>query len=83
MAFGKSGVPATSPTRWSSVLRQIQRILAKGLTELNAVCRDDNHHECVFTQKEWDQLNELSVILDPFRLYTDMLQGEEVRRGCR
>ena len=71
-------MPAVNLTRWNSVLRQIQSILDKGLADLNTICRDVGHNECVFTQKEWDQLTELVEILQPFKVYTDILQGEEV-----
>ena len=78
VAFGKAGIPAVNVTRWNSVLRQVQSILDKGLTEINEVSRDDGHNECVFTHKEWEQLTELTEILHPFKVYTDLLQGEEV-----
>lgn len=65
-------------TRWNSLLRQVQSILSKGLPELNAVSRQAKHNECIFTQKEWDQLVELEEILCPFKVYTDMLQGDQV-----
>lgn len=81
-AFGKAGVPAVNLTRWNSILRQVKSILDKGLVQLNSVCREVGHNECVFTQKEWDQLTELSEILHPFKVYTDLLQGEEVQIKC-
>ena len=59
-------------------MRQIESILQRGLTKLNEVSRETNHQECVFSQCEWDQLKELADILGPFKVYTDMLQGDEV-----
>ena len=58
-------------------MRQIEGILERDLTKLNEVSRETNHQECVFSQCEWDQLKELSDILGPFKVYTDMLQGDE------
>ena len=59
-------------------MRQIDSILDKGLTAINEVSRAVKHQECIFTQREWDQLQELSDILSPFKVYTDMLQGDTV-----
>ena len=71
-------MPAANSTRWNSLLRQVESILSKGLSELNAVSRETKHNECIFTQKEWDQLIELADILAPIKIYTDMLQGDQV-----
>ena len=77
--FGANvGVPATNATRWNSVLHQVKGILSKGMTELNSVSREADHSELVFSQKEWEQLTELDVVLTPFKEYTDILQGDEV-----
>ena len=46
------------------------------MTKLNEVSRETNHQECVFSQRDWDQ--ELADILGPLKVYTDMLQGDEV-----
>lgn len=56
----------------------MQSILDKGFTEINAVSRDDGRRDCIFTQKEWDQMQEMSDILEPFKIETDNLQGEKV-----
>lgn len=78
-AFGPYvSVPATNATRWNSVLRQIDSILAKGLTELNDVSKAADQQNVVFSQREFDQLQEMSRILGPFKYYTDQLQGDEV-----
>ena len=77
--FGANvGVPATNATRWNSLLHQVKGILRKGMTELNGVSREADHSELVFSQKEWEQLTELDVVLTPFKEYTDILQGNEV-----
>ena len=40
--------------------------------------RDDGRRDCIFTQKEWDQMQEMSDILEHFKIETDNLQGEKV-----
>lgn len=78
--FGTTlGVPTANATRWNSVLRQIQSILKRGFVQLNNVSRATDNKNLVFSAKEWEQLNELVEVLEPFKVYTDLLQGEEVR----
>ena len=79
-SFGPNvGIPTANSTRWNSVHRQLKSVIDKGLAPLNAVSREAEHTECVFSHKEWDQLTELVEILEPFKDYTDQLQGEEVK----
>lgn len=77
--FGtKVGVPSANATRWNSVLRQIQSIQKRGFTDLNTVSRATDNPQLLFSAKEWEQLKELCEVLEPFQIYTDILQGEEV-----
>ena len=55
-----------------------QCIKKKGLHELNAVSKAAKKTDAVYTQKEWDQINELIEILEPFKYYTDRLQADQV-----
>ena len=71
-------MPAVNSTRWNSVFRQINSVLDKGHAKLNSVSREAGHQECVFTHKEWEQLTELAEILLQFKVYTDLLQGDQV-----
>lgn len=59
----------------------MQSIISKGLGELNAVSREAKRNECILIQKEWDQLLELAEVLGPFKVYTDILQGDQVGNG--
>ena len=77
--FGtKVGVPTANATRWNSVMTQILSIQKRGFTELNTVSRATENPRLVFSAKEWEQLKELCKVLEPFQIYTDILQGEEV-----
>lgn len=50
----------------------------KGLQELNGVATAAKKMDVLFTKKEWDQISELIDILEPFKYYTDLLQGDQV-----
>lgn len=73
------GIPSANETRWNSVVRQVNAVISKGMAEMNAVSRADNRDTCIFSAIEWEQLTDISNILEPFRVITDSLQGDKVR----
>ena len=45
--------------------------------------RDNGRRDCIFTQKEYDQMQEMSDILEPFKIETENLQGEKVMKPLK
>lgn len=73
------GIPAENATRWNSTFRQIRAVCSKGFNNLNQVLISSHHEICVFSAVEWAQLEELVLVLEPFKDATDTLQGDKVR----
>ena len=75
--FGASkSIPACNATRWNSVLRQTQSVIALSHRTLTDLSRTQSHTEIIFSVKEWHMLKELSELLNPFLEATNLTQGE-------
>ena len=75
--FGNGrSVPTSNDTRWNSVWRQISCIVGLDSAKLNELLRKENHTALILTNKETQQLRELTDILQPFAEATDLSQGD-------
>lgn len=76
-------IPQPIPTRWNSLLRQVETVIDLGQTPLAELVDDESLNlKCnlTFTNKEWEQLEELCNLLSPFAEATDKTQGDRVRQ---
>ena len=75
---GNRGIPQPVVTRWNSSLRQIAALLKLEQVPTNSFLSHNNYHNLIFSNKEWNQLQELEKLLKPFAEATDQTQGEKV-----
>lgn len=75
--FGANkGITADVCTRWHSTLRQVKSVVRLGKQPLSDLAEAEGHKEVQFTQREWNQLEELVLVMDPFYDATVLAQGE-------
>lgn len=75
--FGQRVIPASVTTRWNSTLRQLKAVLSCGHLRLCTFLENAEHKETIFIAREWNQIQELVQVLQPFAEATDLTQGEK------
>lgn len=75
--FGQRGIPASVSTRWNSTLRQLKAVLSCDHLRLCTFLENVGHKETIFTAREWNQIQELVQVFQPFAEATDLTQGEK------
>lgn len=78
-SFGsRAGIPQPNKTRWNSTFTHINSVLKCKQQPINDMLASTNHTHLKFTTREWSQLEELKLILDPFLEATTKTQGDKV-----
>uniref|UniRef100_A0A8C4DLB3 Zinc finger BED domain-containing protein 1 n=1 Tax=Dicentrarchus labrax TaxID=13489 RepID=A0A8C4DLB3_DICLA len=77
VALGQQQEPLIQdvPTRWNSTLEMIKRLNCNQAT-IKATLDQQHHKLVMLTPPEWDKLQRLSTLLEPWRYVTEILGGE-------
>lgn len=76
--FGRRRIPFSVTTRWNSTLRQLKAVLSCDHLRLCTFLENVGHKETKFTAREWNQIQELVQVFQPFAEATDPTQGEKM-----
>lgn len=69
-------VPAANTTCWNNTYKNIQALTSLDHKALTEICSKD-YENLMFTAREWNQLKELTAILEPLSEATDLTEGEK------
>lgn len=75
--FGQRGIPASVTMRWNATLRQLKAVFSCDHLRLCIFLENVGHKETIFTAREWNQIQELVQVLQPFAEAADLTQGEK------
>lgn len=74
--FGKNrSIPLSNDTRWNSFYRLLNAIVKLDRNNLADVLRKTGQTNLIMSQREYQQVNELVIVLQPFSEATDIVQG--------
>ena len=77
--FGEcKSIPQPNATRWNSTFEHIASVLKLDFHAVNDMLESTTHRISKFTAREWSQLEELRMILEPFLEATQSTEGQKV-----